>query len=134
MNDQKIRTKRLFLVAAIVLLIGLAYYIWIKITGIAVPCVTNLLTGIYCPGCGITRMLLALCSGNFALAARNNLLAFVLLVPITLFGVNRGVKYIKQGHTDFSKHEKACIVIFIALILIFTVARNIPCLSFLRPI
>ncbi|MBO5852667.1 MAG: DUF2752 domain-containing protein [Clostridia bacterium] len=134
MDNPKTRLKRLFLVATVVLLIGLVYYGWIKITGLAIPCIIHTLTGIFCTGCGITRMFVALLGANFLLAARSNLLAFILIIPITLFAANRGVKYVKHGYTEFSKWEKTCVVIFIVLATLFTLLRNIPYFSFLRPI
>lgn len=48
------------------------------------PCLFNLATGYYCPGCGNTRSAEALLRGNIVLALRNNavlpFLAFVLLI------------------------------------------------------
>lgn len=36
--------------------LGLAYFIWLRITGLAVPCVFYEITGWKCPGCGITTL------------------------------------------------------------------------------
>ena len=36
--------------------LGVVYYIWIRATGLFVPCMFYKLTGWKCPGCGITTM------------------------------------------------------------------------------
>lgn len=42
---------------------GMLYCIWLHCTGLGIPCLFYLWTGFKCPGCGITRMCLALLSG-----------------------------------------------------------------------
>lgn len=52
--------------AALVLLIGgFAYAGFVRLTGFAVPCIFHVVTGLNCPGCGVTRMCLALLRGDF---------------------------------------------------------------------
>lgn len=56
-------------------------------------CMWNMLTGTYCPGCGITRAILALCSGDAAGAFMYNPFLFFLIIP---FVVYMGVIYIRR--------------------------------------
>ena len=132
--DKKARLKRLIITLTVVLSAGILYYIFIKISGFAVPCVIHQLTGIYCATCGITRMFVAMFELDFALAARNNLLILLLIIPIILFILNKGIKYVKHGVQKFTKFEKLCVIILLILLVAFTVLRNIPSLYFLRPI
>lgn len=44
----------------LVLAAGLGYYIWIQLTGLAIPCIFRSVTGWLCPGCGITTLILHL--------------------------------------------------------------------------
>lgn len=133
-KDQKSRLKKLVLTVTSVLLAGIFYYLFVKLSGLAMPCLIHKFTGIYCAGCGITRMFLALFELDFALAAKNNILALALLVPIIVFSVNRGIKYVLLGRVKFSKSEKVCVIAFIVLLVAFTVIRNLDSFSFLRPI
>ena len=132
--DKKARLKKLIITLTVILSAGIIYYVFIKISGFAVPCVIHQLTGIYCATCGITRMFVALFELDIITAARNNLLILLLIIPITVFAVNRGIKYVKHGALKFTESEKLCVGILLVLLVIFTVLRNIPCFDFLRPI
>ncbi len=132
--DQKNRLKKLIITVTLVLSVGIIYYIFVRTSGYAVPCVINKITGIYCAGCGITRMFVALFQLDFTVAARNNLLALMLIIPVLIFAVNRGIKYVKYGALKFSRAEKICVIALIILLVIFTVIRNIPTFNFLQPI
>lgn len=50
----------------------LLYLQAILLTGLSVPCYFRLLTGLRCPGCGITHMLMALLQGDLAEAWQAN--------------------------------------------------------------
>lgn len=60
------------------------------------PCLFQLLTGLYCPGCGGTRALRALLAGNLALSIQYHPLvvymAVVLTVELASFALSRAVK------------------------------------------
>lgn len=132
--DKKARLKKLITTLTVIFSVGILYYIFIKVSGFAVPCVIHQLTGIYCSTCGITRMFVALFELDIVLAARNNLLALLLIIPTILFVANKGIKYVKYGVLKFTKFEKLCAVILLILLVAFTVLRNIPGFELLRPI
>lgn len=68
----------------LLLLLGLLYLVWLRLTGLAVPCAFHSVTGLRCPGCGITRMLLALSRLHFREAFQAN--PFLLATsPLLLF-------------------------------------------------
>lgn len=60
------------------LLLGLAYFAFIRLTGLSIPCPIRYVTGFLCPGCGITELFLSLFSGDFEGAFRANQMLFVL--------------------------------------------------------
>lgn len=55
-----------------ILAVGFAYVLWLRYTGIGIPCLLNSATGLLCPGCGVSRMFLALLKLDFAGAFRYN--------------------------------------------------------------
>lgn len=81
----------------VVLALGLAYALWGNVTGLWIPCPIHTLTGLDCPGCGVTRMCLALLRLDFsgAWAANPGLL---LLSPLLLWLLLwQTVDYIRTG-------------------------------------
>ena len=105
-----------------VLLIG--YYFWVIGTGLAIPCPFYLVTGFLCPGCGVTRMLIALSRGEFSYAFSCNPALF-LLAPLFLADVIwYHYQYIRYGKRK-SKFHTVALWIMIAVLLVFGVARNI---------
>ena len=81
-GEQKSRASKLVKKLAAALAVGLIYLIFVRITGRRIPCVFYELSGKYCPGCGITRMFVALSRLDLAAAADYNLLALILLLPL----------------------------------------------------
>lgn len=116
-----------------VLAIGIAYYIFTKLTGWALPCFFNKIFNLYCPGCGITRMFWALLSLDFKLAAQSNLFVLVLFIPALIFMLFRAKKFIVHGNTSYSKTESILVIITAVLAVLFGILRNIPYFEFLAP-
>lgn len=87
------------------------------------PCPLYAFTGLYCPGCGSTRMLYFLVHGQFALAWRENALA-MLMLPAILYGLVR--QWTTSGAATFTRIPARWVFAFAALLLVFTVARNLP--------
>ena len=77
LNNKKVLFG-LFIVALI------AYFFVYKYTGLSIQCPIHYMTGLYCPGCGITRMLFAIIKLDFYQAFRYNPLVFILL-PFIIF-------------------------------------------------
>ena len=114
----------------VLIVIFLIYAVLIIRFDIGIPCVFYEITGLYCPGCGITRLCLSLFEGDVYQAFRYNPIIFInlpilfiLFVLNIFFKKNKNIKKI----TDV-------IIIFLATItIIFGVIRNIPIFSFLAP-
>lgn len=90
-------------------------------------CIIHRLTGLNCPGCGITRMVIALSKGEIYQAFRYNPLVFIEL-PIILILL---ALYIFK-----KEYRKTIEIIFMILVIIaifYGVIRNIPMFSYLAP-
>lgn len=107
-----------------VLGLGIAYTIWITVTGIFIPCPFYTLTGLKCPGCGISHCLLALMRFDVETAFAENGLVVVLLPFAAAYGVYRAWRYIKKGKTDFAVWEAVVLSLVLIAAIVFGVLRN----------
>ena len=123
--NAKSRFKRILLYSVIILLLGLLYGTFVKHTGIAIPCVFYLLTGYKCPGCGITRMCMALIRLDISGAFWSHPMLFVQLPFLLLIVVRNMVTYVKYGICRLTRLENIVIYICIGLLVGFAVLRNI---------
>jgi len=107
-----------------VLLIGFVYYLIVKFTGFAIPCIFYKTTGLLCPGCGITRMIVAALNFDFAAAFSYNKMLFVTLPIIGCILIYNEIVYIVKG-TRSSKYTEPILYIEIVLLVIFCIVRNL---------
>lgn len=136
MKPQETAKGRFFIIlknVLYVLLIGTAYFVFVKLTGWSLPCIFHKIFNLYCPGCGISRMFLALFALDFKLAAQSNLFVFVFFVPVLVFMFFRAKKFVFQGNTSYSKTENVLVIITTVLAVLFGILRNVPSFSFLAP-
>lgn len=112
---------------------GMLYVFFIKITGFQIPCFFYLFTGLYCPGCGISRMCLFLLQFEFSKAFRANQLLFLCLPFFVIIALWMIYRYIRYGIIKTGKIMTGCLIIFIVLFLAFGIVRNLPGMEQLRP-
>ena len=95
------------------------------------PCLFHKLTGLYCSGCGTTRALHQLLHGNLLEALRLNaftmialpIVAVVLLLRLLCWMRGLAAPARRPVHTVW-------IWLLLAAMILFAVARNIPCRPF----
>ena len=110
---------------AILLTTGILYFVFISLTDMGIPCVFRLVTGLQCPGCGISRMLAALIRLDFVSAFRYNPV-ILLTFPILLFAfIHSDIDYIRTGKRSVGKYQILWIAELVIL-LAFGVIRNLP--------
>lgn len=130
----KKRAVCLALALASAVAIGLFYYVSYKYLDLSLPCVFKRLTGLYCPGCGLTRMFSAIIEGDFSAAIRYNSLCFVLLPFFIFLAVRYSVLYLKNGKSlGCGRGDVIMLSVLVALLFAFAILRNIPAFSFLAP-
>ena len=107
-------------------LIGIIYYIFIRVTGLSLPCPINFVTDgkIRCPGCGITRLFLALSKGDINGAFNANQCLFVLIPIWSVLVIARLIFQPKWLDADSRFFKAVCLVTLIVL-LAFGLLRNI---------
>lgn len=94
-------------------------------------CTLHNLTGLHCPGCGMTRSLHSALNGDFAQALSYNILAPIILpvffvsISRSLWSWVRGRKLVRSANPP-RKWKTYLPIILGSLLVIFFVLRNIP--------
>jgi len=90
--------------------------------------------GLHCPGCGGLRAVNDLTHGDLAAAASSNL-AFIVVLPFLLAGLGALVVYRWRGTPVRVSPRVVWPIAYVgvALLLVFTVLRNMPAGSWLAP-
>lgn len=104
---------------------GSVYYIWLRLTGIGIPCLFHLWTGLKCPGCGVTRMCLAVLSGDFLTARKENILLFYLLPFLGVWWLIHQMYYLVTGRMMSGRLFQGLAWCVMVLLLLFGIYRNI---------
>lgn len=129
--------KRLFILGlslvAFIVFVKIYYLLFIDY-GIVIPCFFRKITGFYCPGCGVTRMLYSLVKLNFYQAFRYNPLIF-LAMPFIIFCIlDRLIKWLKNRNDYFyTKINNRIWIMLVVITLLFGLLRNIPAFDYLIP-
>lgn len=111
--------KFVYFITIVFLFIG--YYNLSKYAGFNIPCIFHELTNLYCPGCGITRMLFSILRLDFYQAFRYNPLVFILFIGFILcklFKINL---------------PKYAVYLLLVIVILFGILRNIDAFGYLKP-
>ena len=122
---QRQRLLRVILWTALLAGVGLLYGFFVSRTGIAIPCIFHLVTGLKCPGCGVTRMCVALMHLDFKSAYEYNQMIFILSPVLLFIFLTCVVGYIRNGHWETNRTQNVVLYVCIALLIGFGIARNI---------
>lgn len=107
------------------------YFILSELLDVGIPCLFYEITGYYCPGCGITRLLFSLLKLDFYQAFRYNPLIFILIIITVIYWL---VKFILKKFMNISiAIPNYVYYILLVIVIIFGILRNIPMFDFLSP-
>lgn len=123
-DSLKKRMKKAALTVPLFLLLLLAG-VWLSDHGTGIPCVFYSLTGLQCPGCGVTRMFSAILKGDFAAAYRSNAAIFLLLPVLAGIGLYTSVHWLKTGSWALSRRMDWLIAVCAVFLIGFAVVRNV---------
>ena len=96
-----------------------------KYTGLAIPCPIYTITGLKCPGCGVTRMCMALMQLDFDRAFSCHPVLFLLLIPLGIVCMGYAVTYVKDGSIKLKLWQNVILYISIVLLTGYGLVRNI---------
>lgn len=102
---------------------GILYALWA--IGHPVPCLFRWLTGLRCPGCGVTHMCAALLHGQWAAAWQANS-CLLLLSPFLVYLLARmAVDYLTSGHPSLNMRDERIALTLVVVLLAWGVFRNL---------
>lgn len=119
------RLKKILLCFAVMVAAGILYGAFVELTGFAIPCIFHLVTGLKCPGCGVTQMSMDLMHLDFESAFYCNQMLFLLLPVLSIVFLKYIVDYVKTGCFHMGRVQTGIIYISIILLLLFAITRNI---------
>lgn len=110
-------------------LIGMALSVFVffkdPFDGPILPCIFNKITGLYCPGCGMTRAVNSCFKLNFYQAFRFNALLFILPIIFIFYLLAKA----KKQETI----AQVILGVMLAIAIAYGVLRNLPSFEFLAP-
>lgn len=121
----KKRAIKVTVFSGVLLLCGVLYGLFCMATGVAIPCLFHQITGLSCPGCGVTRMCINILKGNITEAVKCNPALFFCLFPLAYVFIGGMVQYVKTGKTRLRKRQEALLYVVAAVLLLHGVLRNL---------
>lgn len=120
------RLNALLLRGAVLVGAGAAYAALIAVLGRGLYCPFWKLTGLKCPGCGVTRVCLALLRLDLAGAWRANAALLLSLPVLAALALRMMWVYVRTGRRMPSQGEERLIWGLVVYFLAWGVARNLP--------
>ena len=110
-----------------IILMLLSVFVYFKdpFNGPILPCLFNKITGLYCPGCGMTRAVNSCFNFDFYEALRFNALLFI-MPPMLMF-------YYLASYLKKAEIAKVILVIMLVIAIGYGVLRNLALFDFLAP-
>lgn len=131
---KKINKKRFLLCIAIFISL-FGYYFLVRYNIFAFHCPTKYFFGIYCPGCGVSRMLIAISKFQWKQAFYYNRLFFILLPFLFILIIDGILGYVLNRKYVIINKIPLWVYILVAIIIIFFgILRNTDSFYYLRPI
>ncbi len=126
--------KRSICIVTTLLVIAIVGVILVKIynpeeESFFIPCMLYKLTGIKCPGCGMTRSVHYLVNGNLKQAIWYNLMLIPIII-LVIYALYRYIRYLIKDEEIINKTLENTLKVFLVILLIFWITRNLTTLFY----
>lgn len=98
------------------------------IAALKIPCIFHLLTGFWCPGCGITRSINALFNGHILTSLRYNPAPVMIIIFILLFYIQKILQINGIKKRILPADENYVLIICFVMIFYYLIRNFIPLL------
>lgn len=133
---RKIFLKLTVSLMGLLLLFGTVYvfYYLNKNYNIGLFCTIYELTGLYCPGCGMTRAVISLLNLDFYQAFRYNAFSIFLLPLLGIYLLTELYSWVfEKENVLFTKTPEWIFIVIVIMLILFGILRNFSAFSFLAP-
>lgn len=120
-QDVKCRLKQSGLLGVVFTI----YYVLVAHFHVSVPCIFHEVTGLLCPSCGVTRMILALFRLDFKSAYNYNQVLFIFSPLLLYFIIKTYIYWVLGVVVQLNKVEKYLGVGLIVVLIVFGIYRNV---------
>ena len=127
-NKEKLKKSKKIIY--ITLLLSFIYLYLIKRFSFYIPCIFHKITQMYCPGCGLTRMIISIFKLDIYQAFRYNPLLFIMMPFIITYEIIYYINWIQDKNYIISKKIWYTLLI---ITIIYTILRNMKNFSYLAP-
>ena len=123
-TDRKNRFIHIVFILMEAIIALIIYLSVVALTGHGIPCFFRRLTGLQCPGCGMTHAIFSFIHGNYAEAIRYNILSVTICPLIGLFLIIKSIKYINTGEEEFTYIDVFFLITCLITCVLFFILRN----------
>lgn len=134
-NSNHLNNNRWFVVLSILVIVVLLLYSMDFLFQNHISflfCPFHFFTHLYCPGCGMSRMMFSLLHFHFYQAFRYNMLGFILLPFFLIYCMDDLIMWSRNLTSDRKIHPLFWNILLVVALL-FGILRNIPAFDFLAP-
>ncbi len=121
----KLRVKRVVILTTLFVVLGLLYALFVSTMHWAIPCVFRVITGLKCPGCGITHAVMNLLRLDWIDAYYENRMIYPIIVFTIWVYLWTTVHYIRTGNVRLGTGCRPIEVAFLISLLLWGIIRNI---------
>ena len=115
--------KRTIRDMVLLLICGIIYYFFIKYSPIVPKCYFYEITGLRCPACGVTRMIISAIHLRFRDAFNYN--PYLFISSPFMLGEIIYLLYLNEAKLPMNKVNKIILYIWLGLLIVFGIIRNI---------
>ena len=120
----KTRLRKTAVLYISLLIGGIVYALVCSWIGFGIPCLFHKITGLMCPGCGVSRMCIALLKLDLQGAFQANPMVLMLSPFLIAVLADTTVRYVKTGSSNPKGWSLGLVYVMIVALLIFGIVRN----------
>ncbi len=123
-KSQAKRLANILVKLLVIAIAGIIYANIIRSTGVWLPCIFRTVTGLKCPGCGISHMCIALLAMDFTSAWLANPVLLTVSPAIIYIVMKQIIAWIVFGKQKMSKIDTIIVNALAVILILWGIVRN----------